>query len=61
MIHDNDNKFCVIAGDPLAGITVYGPFYTGDDAVEWATDNIAHDLNFWVTELKQDITMESYQ
>ena len=56
-----DELFCVVAGDPIAGIVIYGPFPNGDDAIEWATDNIAHDLNFWVTELKQDITMESYR
>ena len=53
--------FCVIAGDPISGITVYGPFHSSVDATEWATDNIAYDLNFWVTELKSDITMEAYQ
>lgn len=53
--------FCVIAGDPISGFTVYGPFSTGSDATDWAIDNIAHDLNFWVTELKSDITMESYR
>lgn len=56
----NDSKFCVVAGDPISGIVVYGPFCHGDDATEWAINNIAHDLNFWVTELKQDITMASY-
>ena len=53
--------FCVIAGDPISGFMVYGPFDNSDDATEWATDNIAYELNFWVTELKSDITMESYQ
>jgi hypothetical protein len=56
-----NDLFCVIAGDPISGLAVYGPFTTGDDATEWATDNIAHDLNFWVTELKSDITMETYR
>lgn len=53
--------FCVIAGDPISGFTVYGPFSTVSDATDWAIDNIAHALNFWVTELKCDITMESYR
>lgn len=52
--------FCVIAGDPLSGIVVYGPFYNSDNAKDWAIDNIAHDLTFWVTELKQDLTMGAY-
>jgi hypothetical protein len=56
-----NDLFCVIAGDPISGLTVYGPFTKGVDATEWAIDNIAHDLNFWVTELKSDITMESYR
>jgi len=53
--------FCVIVGDPLSGITVYGPFSNSSDATEWATDHIAYDANFWVTELKSDITMKAYQ
>lgn len=57
----DDSLFCVVAGDPISGIVIYGPFDDGDSATEWATDNIAHDLNFWVTELKEDITMESYR
>jgi len=56
-----NDLFCVIAGDPISGLAIYGPFTTGDDATEWATDNIAHYLNFWVTELKSDITMETYR
>ena len=56
-----EELFCVIAGDPVSGIVVYGPFNNSDNATEWATDNIAHDLNFWVTELKDTITMQAYR
>ena len=48
-------SFCVIAGDPVSGFIVYGPFAHSDDATEWGIDNVAHDLSFWVTELKSGV------
>lgn len=57
----NDNNFCVIIGDPIDGITVYGPFLSGEDAVEWAEQFASGTQNWWVTELHSDITMAAYQ
>ena len=57
----NDNNFCVIIGDPIDGITVYGPFLSGVDAMEWAEQFVSGTQNWWVTELHSDITMAAYQ
>lgn len=35
----------VLVGDPINGMTVYGPFKTGTDAVMWASENTD---NVWV-------------
>jgi hypothetical protein len=59
MIDDNSN-FCVIVGDPIGGIRIYGPFYDSDSAMEWAEHN-AEASNWWVTELHHEMSMESYQ
>ena len=52
--------FCVITGDPIGGITIYGPFKTSADAIEWA-EQFKSDTSWWVTELHSDITTETYQ
>lgn len=60
MLQDN-NQFCVIIGDPIDGVTIYGPFLSSEDAIEWAEQFVSGTQNWWVTQLHSDITMETYQ
>jgi len=44
------NGVVVVVGDPLNGITVYGPYATTDDAIEvWENES---DVDWWVSPLR---------
>jgi hypothetical protein len=60
MYNNGEPVFCIIVGDPIDGITVHGPFFDSDDAVEWA-ERFTSDQHWWVTEIHSDITMRTYQ
>jgi hypothetical protein len=60
MYNNGDPVFCVISGDPIDGITIHGPFFESDDAIDWAENFISHG-HWWVTVLHSDITMRTYQ
>ena len=47
---DNLQPACVVAGNPVDGFTIYGPFATADEANEWA-DGTKFDDPWWVTDL----------
>jgi len=40
----------VLVGNPVDGLTIYGPFTTAEDANEWADSNINAD-DWWVAPL----------
>jgi hypothetical protein len=61
MYNNGEPVFCIIAGDPIDGIMVYGPFFDSDDATEWAEKFVSSVQHWWVTELYSDITMRTYQ
>lgn len=46
----------VISGNPVDGLTVWGPFKTGDDAMRWASAEI--DDTWWIAPLAYPITGE---
>ena len=41
----------VLVGNPVDGVEVFGPFKTGDDAVEWASAYCRDDRDWWVARL----------
>lgn len=44
-------KLVMLAGNPIDGLTVYGPFTDADDADRWAESN--HIGEWWLTVLEQ--------
>jgi len=48
--------YVVATGSPFDGLTVYGPFASNDEAVEWAKCNLVTDLSdvpWWVVPLER--------
>lgn len=43
-------KWCVITGNPVDGIFVYGPFDSTEEATEWCEEN-QDGQDWWLTEL----------
>jgi hypothetical protein len=43
-------SYCILAGNVVDGMTVYGPFLLGDEANEWAEANLDGE-DWWVTKL----------
>ena len=41
----------VIHGNPVTGLTFYGPFNNGPESVEWAADNLTGE-DWWVAPLR---------
>ena len=51
----------VVVGNPFDGMTIYGPFATGDEANEWANSNDKTDLDnvdWWVLRLESPVCDE---
>jgi hypothetical protein len=44
--------FIIIAGNPIDGVTCYGPFKTGESAGDWAEDNICND-DWWIANITE--------
>ena len=51
----------VVVGDPFDGMSIYGPFPTGDEANDWAQCNGKTDLedvDWWVVRLESPLPDE---
>lgn len=44
----------VVSGNPFDGMTVWGPFKTGEDATLWADAEI--DSDWWIVPLEYPVT-----
>jgi hypothetical protein len=44
--------FIIVAGNPMDGITFYGPFKTGEAAGDWAEYAIPND-DWWVSNITE--------
>jgi hypothetical protein len=42
------NRYVVVSGNPIDGLSIMGPFASRDTAIGWAEDI---DADWWVTEL----------
>lgn len=42
----------VLVGNVVSGISVFGPFKTGVDAVEWASENLPADEEYVLAPLR---------
>jgi hypothetical protein len=45
------NNWAVVIGNPIDGITVYGPFETLEDACSWGETITSSDGDWWPTSL----------
>jgi hypothetical protein len=45
-------KHVVLAGNPVDGVSVWGPFDTADDAASWAGQFLKHEEH-WAVELNE--------
>lgn len=45
----------VLVGNPVDGLTIYGPFDTGEDASTWADDYVSSDA-WWIAPLHAQVT-----
>ena len=46
--------FIVLAGNPLDGLQVYGPFVTAEEADRWAEREFRHGPGeYWITKLER--------
>jgi len=49
---DTEIGLCVVvAGNPIDGIKLYGPFHNGPEAVEWADFHMSE--SFWVAPIEE--------
>jgi hypothetical protein len=48
----------VVFGNPFDGLTLYGPFEEGDDAVRFAEDN-AHESDWWIIDLLAPASLDA--
>lgn len=50
----NTDRKVIVAGSPLDGLTIIGPFVTADDAIEYAQNHRGlRDDSWWVASLDQ--------
>ncbi len=47
-------QFVIITGNPIDGITIYGPFFSPEEAIEWAEENRGE--IWWMTQLEHPKT-----
>jgi hypothetical protein len=45
----------VLVGNPVDGLTIYGPFTTGEDANDWADSNVKNE-DWWAAPLASSAT-----
>lgn len=45
--------YVILCGNPVDGLSVYGPFHTSEEANEWADRELRNADSWWVTDLVQ--------
>ncbi len=51
----------VIIGNPIDGFSIIGPFSTFDEAVEWASTDLASNEPWWAMKLESPSDWEDEQ
>lgn len=48
----------IVRGDPINGLSFFGPFKTGDDATDFADQHI-DDTDWWIARLEAQSSLEA--
>lgn len=52
-----DHQFILVFGNPIDGITCYGPFETSHAAHTWVENSSAHKSDYWIAALRHPETL----